>query len=215
MSIVSGEPGDLLVLRTFKHLTTRVDTTWVNNYEFVAVNSWDSSQLIQCATAVQVYEQAFHSEVVQFDRWTFSTWEPDSTPYDPESFMGGAWPAGTTGLVGLSTLVDVEPVDITLWVQRQVMTGRQGKLFYRGVLGEPFVTAPGGVPVLSGTTIQDKFDDAYPNIGPYIDGYDEFGSPEPFRLALIGKTGQTRLVKQLVLKGVAINKRDRGYFDRV
>lgn len=215
MSIVSGAAGSKLVLRSFKHLNTRPDTTWVNNYEFVTDAAWSFSDLVQCATNFQAYEQSFHSEHVIFDRWTFSTWAPDSTPYDPTSFMGGSWPVNTAGLVGDSTLVDIEPLDVVLWVQRQVATGRQGKLFFRGAMGEPFVTSPAGVPTLTGTTIATKHTLGREFILGHLVSQVSEEEDYPCKLALITANGSYRMVIDLIVKGVAINKRDRGYFDRI
>jgi hypothetical protein len=215
MPITGGTAGDKLVLRIFKYHAARPDTKWVNNYEFQTNGTWTSSDLIQAAADFTAYEQAFHNETTIFDRWTFSTWAEDSTPYDPTAFMSGAWPATSTGGVPGSTTGDMTPLDLVAWVARQVATGRQGKAFYRNVVGELGVQAPSGVAASQGTYVATKFALGKDLLGGYIPSVDPPEGTPPMALALISKTGQVRLVQDLVVRGVAINKRDRAYFDRI
>jgi hypothetical protein len=215
MPITGGTAGDKLVLRIFKYHAARPDTKWVNNYEFQTNGAWTSSDLIQAAADFTSYEASFHNETTIFDRWTFSTWAQDSTPYDPTAFMAASWPASTSGSVPGSTTGDMTPLDLVAWVARIVPTGRQGKAFYRNVVGELGVYAPSGVAASQGTYVATKFAIGRNALGGYIPAAPPAEVTPPLALALISKTGQVRLVQDLVVRGVAVNKRDRGYFDRV
>lgn len=215
MPVTGGTAGDKLTFRLFKYLAARPDTKWVNNYEFVTNGTWTTTDLIQAAADFTSFEMAFHHEGVRFDRWTFSTWAADSTPYDPLAFLAGAWPASSTGQVPFSTTGDAAPLELVAWIARTVTTGRQGKLFYRGVIGELGVQAPSGVAAAQGTWVQSKFAIGKDFLGGYLPSIDPPEVAPPMALALISKTGQVRMVQDLVVRGVAVNKRDRGYFDRV
>jgi len=215
MPVTGGAAGVKLVLRTFKHLSTRPDTTWVNNYEFNTIGTWDTDALYTAAVDFKTFEQAFHSNKVVFDRWTVSTWAPDSKPYDPTAFMGSGYPPNTVGAVDMSGTNELEPLDVVLWVERSVATGRQGKLFYRGAAGEEMVTSPAGVPTPQGTGFAAQFTTALPSVNPYMGIIAGSAPLPPLQLMLISKTGAVRPVTGLVPRGIAINKRDRAYFDRL
>jgi len=139
MSVLAFAEGDSFIFRTFKSMGAPWDYAWSNAYEMHATSSGTDAALLSCAYALINFEKEFHALNVQFDRVGVATWTPDSRPYDPENFM--VVPLSDT--MGLRTVMAPEGLELTLFVRRQVQTGRMGKLFYRGVLGEADVEQQG------------------------------------------------------------------------
>lgn len=150
MSVIEPVVGEGFVFTLTKALIANPAIRWRNTYEafFDEGSSPGSSALEDLAAALLEFEKIIHLTGVQFVQTTISTYAVDSTPYDPESFITIPHPANT---VGSRTIGQSQPLDLTaaFYVRRQVPTGRQGKLFYRGVLGENDVEAPAGVMRLS------------------------------------------------------------------
>lgn len=145
MSVIEPVAGEGFVYTITKCLVANPAVRWRNTYEAFydgddpPVSSW----IMDLATALLEFEQLIHLTGVQFVQTTISTYAEDSRPYDPESFITIPHSADT---VGARTIGQSQPLDLTaaFYVRRQVPTGRQGKLFYRGVLGENDVEAPAG-----------------------------------------------------------------------
>lgn len=150
MSVIEPVVGEGFVFTLTKALVANPAIRWRNTYEafFDGDGNLGSAALEDLAAALLEFEKTIHLTGVQFVQTTISTYAEDSTPYDPESFITIPHPADT---VGVRTIGQSQPLDLTaaFYVRRQVPTGRQGKLFYRGVLGENDVEAPAGVMRLS------------------------------------------------------------------
>lgn len=150
MSVIEPAVGEGFVFTLTKALVANPAVRWRNTYEafFDAGSTPTSSALEDLAETLLAFEKIIHLTGVQFVQTTISTYAQDSKPYDPESFITIPHPADT---VGERTLGAAQPLDLTaaFYVRRQVPTGRQGKLFYRGVLGENDVEAPAGAMRLS------------------------------------------------------------------
>lgn len=145
MSVIEPAIGEGFVFTLTKTLVANPAVRWRNTYEafFDEGASASSSALEDLAASLLEFEKIIHLSGVQFVQTTISTYAADSKPYDPESFVTIPHPADT---VGERTIGQSQPLDLTaaFYVRRQVPTGRQGKLFYRGVLGENDVEAPAG-----------------------------------------------------------------------
>lgn len=211
------EPGDAFILRIFKRKTTNPSIVWSNSYEFVAYAGGGLSDLLTCAQEFMAFEQELHCTSTEFVRQTFSTWVPDSRPYNPANFV--VWDA--TGTLGEYVELGGGPAPLTsTWsVRRVARYGRSGKLFYRNCLLQDQIIAPSGVatlanPVLQAGRITDAMDNA--NIGQYL-------GLEPVRpLGLVMKgllagsiLGATTLrpVMDMVSFGLSIVDLDHKYYD--
>lgn len=150
MSVIEPVVREGFVFTLTKSLISNPAVRWRNTYEafFDEGSSPTSSALEDLAEKLLAFEKIIHLTGVQFVQTTISTYVQDSTPYDPESFITIPHPADT---VGERTIGAAQPLDLTaaFYVRRQVPTGRQGKIFYRGVLGENDVEAPAGAMRLS------------------------------------------------------------------
>lgn len=211
MPVVTFNEGDRFVARVIKHLSTNPSNQWVNSYEFVANTAGDIADFVDLGTALVTFEQGIHTELVTFDRYTASTWEDDHVPYDPESFFSVSLSA-----TGIRSDVpnEVEPLGMALRVNRQVVSGRFGNLFYRGALFENEVSSPAGIPILSSPgTIQDNMTDVLAS-----SGFGDYILPGPaihLTLCMINANGtQVRNVTGLLATGVSLIKQDHQWFNR-
>jgi hypothetical protein len=84
-------------------------------------------------------ERALHLNIVLIDRVVFSTYAPDSQPYNPDVLA--AFPYSQLGQRSVSS--DILPLEACLFVRRSVGLGRDGRLFYRGCLTEADVASTG------------------------------------------------------------------------
>jgi len=145
MSVVNPLNNEGFVFTIVKSLVSNPAVRWRNTYEAFFTDGGEplSSVLLDLAEKLLDFEQQLHLSGVQFVQTTISTYLPETDDYDPESFVTIPHPADT---VGGRTIGQSQPLDLTaaFYVRRQVPTGRQGKLFYRGVLGENDVEAPAG-----------------------------------------------------------------------
>lgn len=113
---------------------------WVNTYELRCADSAATyGDLQTAALALATRERSFHFNWVQFDKLTISTYVPDGQPYDPNTFTTVT--LEVSGLRGYSG--EGLPLDICVYVKRNVLSGRNGKHFYRGCLEEADVTFGG------------------------------------------------------------------------
>jgi hypothetical protein len=210
MTVLSFAVDDRFVLRTIKSLTTNPDNKWANSYEAVATETGDNADLISLGLSIVAFERAIHQDVVQFLELLVSTWEADSVPYDPTSFL--TLPLTGNGSVGVVS--DLMALNTTLSVARVVTNGRSGHLFYRGVLQEGDVEAPAGKSVL---VDRDGFQDTLTSA---VDAasLDEWMGPSAsnnLRLAMISASGlQVRAVQSLRVQGVSSVPTDHAWFNR-
>lgn len=145
MSVIEPQPGEGFVFTVVKSLVSNPAVRWRNTYEafFTSQGEAQPGSLLSLAEKLLAFEQAMHLTGVQFVQTTISTYRAETAEYDPASFITIPHPADT---IGLRTIGASQPLDLTaaFYVRRQVPAGRQGKLFYRGVLGENDVEAPAG-----------------------------------------------------------------------
>lgn len=202
-------------IRTFKAWRGRdIERAWSNTYEIISGED-NPTELIAVGDAIVAAEREIHLTDVNFLQYTISTRAPDSQPYNPESFV--TYTLSGAGLRGNDSGVNDLALDynICYMVHRNALTGRSGRLFFRGVLLETDVEIQGdGRFALAGTTrsqLLTAFVAYNTAMNPYITG----GAGN--QLALISKSGSTtyrRQVTSLVEGGVVINKKNHRYFDR-
>lgn len=140
-----------VTLSIFKAYGARTNRQWVNTYELslrdgLNTSNADPQLFMSAAQAIYAAERHLHWETVYFHRWVLSSWEPDSTPYDPMALV--TVPVGEQGLRALgggpeAVLLDLRQV---LMIGRATPTGRPGRLFYRGCLSELDVEFNAGYP---------------------------------------------------------------------
>jgi len=209
MTVLSFATNDRFTLRIYKHYITNPDRVWGNTYEFVANASGDETDLTTLLTAFVLYEKNIHNTFTAFDRAVVSTWEEDSTPYNPDGFLvvelSEAGVRDTSG--------ELEPITSCWSVARIPTSGRLGHIFYRGVLSQADTTAPAGITVLvDPSNMADLLASAI--TAGEIDGYIGAGGA-PLTLAMINKTGtNTRVVTGLASAGVVQMPVDHAWFNR-
>jgi len=210
MSVLDFVGGDKFVLRIFKHHENNPDNLWSNSYEFEAAEEGDGTGLLEMATAFVAFEKAIHMVAIDFDRFTISTWEADSVPYDPESFISVA----ITGSGAVGEVNGMLPINQCIAVARVAASGRFGHLFYRGALDQAEVDNPAGKLVLQDASeYQDKIDAAATSSS----AIDYFGAipDQNLHLSLISKSGtQVRGVVGLAAQGVTTLPTDHAWFNR-
>lgn len=210
MSVLSLAPGDLFVIRVIKHLVTNPDDQWANSYEFKSVGSGTESELLILAPILVAYEVAFHFTTTIFDRIIISTWEADSVPYDPESFISLS--LSDVGAVDASS--DPLALNQCLSVTRVASSGRSGHLFYRNCVGEEDVQAPAGKLILGSRAVfQTRIDEALTD--STLDDYIGASPEGTLQLVMVNADGtQVRYVAGLFVSGMSTIKTDHKWFNR-
>lgn len=208
MSLTFVSQGEVFTVRTYKVFG---EYGWANTYEIAAREEAESNNLTfwqDIADRFVALEREFHLSFVQFDRVVISTYVPDGQPYNPLSFT--AFPYNVNGLANPDS--DILPAEACLYVKRDALFGRDGRLLYRGCLHETFTTS--GFPrhtLLPArlTQIQGAFNSFYTSFttGTPFDLVMASGAPLPTNLRpVIGFVVQPRIVYK---------KANNRYFDRV
>lgn len=199
MTVLSFSSGDRFFCRVWKDDAQDEAIKWTNVYEVQATSGGTLTDLQDLGGKLVLYESAFHLTSVRFTQFEVGTWEPDSKPYNPEAFYSEALVAGTFGLRTLPPATNQLPLSVCLSCRRVVQTGRQGKLYYRGVLHEGDVEKAGsGWGLSAASTIFSEFSDAVEGIQGYIQGV-----LFPLRFHLIGKVKGGTVYSRPVLDIVA------------
>jgi len=210
MSVRLFEEGDRFIIRTKKTLTTNPDNSWVNSYELVAIGPGSEGMLLAAGEKLVAFEALLSAPAVRISQLTVSTWEADSVPYDPESFI-----STPMAVVGTRTkAVDVLSLNQCWGVTRIPQFGRFGHLFLRGCLYEDDVTAPAGRSVFQNlSAIALDLEAAIST----SDVADLFGAEETsvVKLAMISKDGSdVRRLLGFSVGGVSAVPQDHAWFNR-
>jgi len=135
MTLQFVSAGEVFTVRTYK---TFGQYAWANTYEIAAREDAESNNQafwLDIADRFIALEREFHLSTVLFDRVVISTYVPDGLPYDPVTFT--SFPYSVLGNANPTS--DLLPADACLYVRRNALFGRDGRLFYRGCLHEAFV----------------------------------------------------------------------------
>lgn len=210
MSVLEFLDGDMFILRTIKKLAANPENKWANSYEFVAHANGDSGLLITLASAVVLFEQTMSLSTVLFDHAIISTWEADSVPYDPASFISIPLTGGGANIPATDPL----PLSQCLSVARVPTSGRYGHIFYRGWLKEGDVSAPAGIPILGDqASLQSDLDDALTS-SEFLSYFIE-DNATGIHFAMIPANGESsRVVQSMVISGVSQLPLDHAWFNR-
>jgi len=210
MTVLSIAADDLFVMRVTKYLSSNPSNTWQNSYEFQATAVGTEADLLELANQLVIFEAGMHKDVVVFDRALISTWEADSVPYNPETFISSTLTA--VGAVGDSTTI--MPLDKTLSIARVAGYGRVGHIFLRGALDEDDVSAPAGTSKLDDrAALQTRLDTALTTSG--LTDYVGTTPVAGFRMVMVNAAGtQIRPIVQLRVQGVGSVPTDHAWFNR-
>ena len=210
MSVIGFEQGDRFIYTVHKRLNANPNLDWRNTYEFVATDDGNITDLTALALALSDFERTIHYNGVFFTTVEIATWEPDSVPYDPTSFL--SFPVGESGNLdpGEDGLV---ANNVCLHVARVPASGRYGHIFYRGCMVMADIAAPAGDWILTApeamfTRISD---------GLSSTGFDDYvtGAGPVLHLAMVNKTGSnTRQVVAIGLPAVSTVPTKHQWFNR-
>jgi len=210
MTVLTFVTNDRFVIRIIKSHVNNPSKPWSNTYEVLANSSGALNDLTGLVEALVLFEKTLHLGIVEFIRATVSTWAEDSVPYNPSNFAV----YDQTGVGTWGGSAPHAPLTTALSVVRQPTSGRQGHIFYRGVLSQGDIVAPSGISILEDPTAwQGNIDDAVTaaELGGYI-GQDAEG---PLILAMVNKAGtNTRPVMGLAAGGVVQLPVDHAWFNR-
>jgi hypothetical protein len=206
MTVTNITNGELFTVRVYKSFGALF---WANNYEFRATQDVPFAQtaITDLVNRLVDLERPLYPNYIRIDRAVISTYQPDSRPYNPDTFT--TVPINADGTSGFTS--DAMPIEYCVFVRRVVASGRPGKLLYRGVLEESAVGTLGLRAVITATRLnqlQNRFSTWF---GSFIT------SNIPFELVLI--SGQeninVRVVQGLsVVERVTLKQVKNAYFDR-
>lgn len=212
MSILEPVAEEIFTISITKSLQANPAVRWRNTYEarFETGSTPAQDDLLGLADALLHYEQDLHLPGVTFVQTVISTYAQDSDPYDPLAFQTIPHPGG---LIGQRAAGGTDPLDLTaaFYVRRQVATGRQGKLFYRGVLVEGDVNSPAGTMRLTNPAImQTLVDDAVTNngLGDYM-----YPAAEGGLMLVMAGSGVARQILQLQAAGATRVSNDHRWYN--
>lgn len=206
-----------IVIRIFKAWNVPdADNQWVNNYEIMDFPSQPAIDNVgPLVNALVAAEQAIHLTEVYFTKAVVSTWQPDSKPYDPDTFV--TMPLTVNG--SRSHTAAAMERNIAYFVRKTPWSGRNGKFFYRGCLHQGDVQTTGSLksrlnPASSLAAGGLDWQDYEAALEPYAGG-SGLGDP---RLALINQVAPgvvlARPIASLAPAGVVVNRSNHKYFDR-
>lgn len=212
MSVTAPTGGDLFSLRVYKKIDIAADQVWANTYEMRANTGVTYDDLVDAADTLVAFEKIFHQDTTFFDRVVVSTYVEDGAPYNPDSFI--SLPQSGAGAVASPVAAETLPLQVVLFVRRDVASGRTGKIFYRGCLEEDDVQGRfGTISLTSPSTIATRISGALTT-----SGLDEYlaGGTAPLRLLMVSGAGGTsqRDISGLTPVGARIVKYNNRYFDR-
>lgn len=140
MSVQTWEVGDLMEVEILKRFTASPTTVWRNTYQLKMRSSNgtpDNARTLLAPLVGQLitFEQGLHMTTVQLYRGIIRTWENEPS-YNPGNFLTYEY---TTqfGTMAAPAAGETSPIEMCAYVSRQVVSGRIGRLFYRGVVKEP------------------------------------------------------------------------------
>lgn len=195
---------------------------WSNTYEFVrrGLEELTYADFSDLANAIANFESDFHLSITQVDRVVISTWNPDSVIGVSDNFI--VFPFGPTkqGQRVKDGPDEYKPLTDTAYVTRNVVTGRSGKLYYRGCLTEAMVTAPNAGPEIFNIDnpnytdfLADFISSVTDNIADYL-----LAGDAPFMMCMVNITGESTIVFRnvtgLSLLAPKSLRKDHRYFNR-
>lgn len=211
--VLSFDFGAMFIIRAFKSLGDPFNYRWSNSYEFLATAAGTLPDLLNAAGRVCTFEAKLHAEAVAIDTYSVSTWVADSMPYDPQSFVSGV-PASNVGEREVEAMVGL---DLTAFLRREPGSGRSGRLYLRGSLGERDVEREGaGWALTSPEEYQGELSDALSDsrLSDYF-----LGGSTNLTLSMISKetSGEdiiVRPIRSISVGGAAGLQLKRGWYNQ-
>jgi len=200
-----------------KHAVGNPDYHWVNTYEIDKGLIFFDYETVASSFAhdLAVAESEMHTTNVVYDSVTFSTWNADSEPYNPYGFVTVPLDDVIGKIIPIGSPL---PRNVCLFVRREPVSGRTGKLFFRGALTENNVDgstalgwsiSPSSVAGINSSIslLTGGFNAALADVMPGA------------HWAMVGRPKGTtdvisRYVNGYTLAGVVINSPNHRYFDR-
>ncbi|MQJ21673.1 hypothetical protein EI020_24005 [Escherichia coli] len=205
MPLLSPQPNEVYVVRSYKQFESNI---WANNYEIQVLDqNVTTAGLRQAALNIVNAERQFHYGYIEFFKHVISTYQPDSRPYDPLTFI-----SEVTSFQGLRAFPgdgSELPLTACVFVRLTSVSGRPGKRFYRGCISEGDVTFG-----ISGNALSSSFRNQVESaLSPLV------ASVAPgIGLVLASGTPQPTSIRPVVGISVArftVNKKlSNAYFDR-
>jgi len=206
MTVTNITTGELFTVRLYKRYGS---LTWANNYEVRARFDapFAGTAIQELVNYLVSLEQPIHSSLVRLDRAVISTYQPDSTPYNPDAFV--AIPIGVFGGAGFTT--DPMPLEYCLFVRRVTASGRNGKLLYRGVFEEGSVTTADFRPII----VASRYSQLVNHFGSWFTSFVTGSSAFELVMASGDETPSVRLVQGLApTQAITLKQIGNAYFDR-
>lgn len=176
-----------------------------NTYQFFNTGASTYEDLLELAERLVSFERIITTSNVYFDSATISTYASDSTPYNPSSFVTISF--GVPGTGGATNTLDRR---LCLHIARSANVGREGKMFYRGALDEASIETVAGNAILTNQSgLQSELAAALTASG--LASHIGAGT-SPLKM-VIGSS-VIRFVQGLIVRGVAVVKANRTWFDR-
>jgi hypothetical protein len=216
MSVENVGEGELFTVRTYKETYNSPFLTWSNTYEIQAAEAGQGEfELAAAAMKLLQFERAISQDTSRFTRATVSTWEPDEGAYDVRDFV--SVPVDFLGAVTSPVAAESLPLDVCLFLRRDVKSGRYGKLFIRRALDEADVTGNFGPITMEPAALTAVAARVVAAEGEHIEGFLGDAPESGFNLVMAGLSGQLlniRKIRQFVVSGVRRVKYNNRYFDR-
>jgi hypothetical protein len=205
MSLTVINQGEVLTVRSYKQFG---GYTWANNYEVEATQDIPNpaTSLEFLAQRIALLERDLHIQGAIIDRVTISTYVPDSLPYNPDNLATFPFslPAVRTGQG------NAMPLEVCLFVRRNVNFGRDGRLLYRGCLIDQEIITVGFRSILRQTAIT--------NLQNIINSWRSVGLGNEFRFVMASGLPNPDSVRQVVnlqvSEKVVFKKYNNRYFRR-
>lgn len=213
MSVTAPATDELFTVRIYKSVDVASDQVWANTYELQTAAAATSTDLDDAADKLVAFEKAMHHDTVVFRRAVISTYVADGAPYNPLSFVSKSLTGA--GSIASPAAALVLPLQVALFIRRDVLAGRAGKLMFRQALGEGDVEGRfGQVRLTSPTTVNSVLAAAI--VSSTINGMFGPVPTDPVRLVMCsGPTGvgTVRFVQGMTAVSARIVKYNNRYFD--
>jgi hypothetical protein len=205
MSLSTILQGEVFTLRSYKQYA---GYSWANNYEIEAVQDIPNpiTELEFIASRIVDLEKTLHLSGVVIDRVTISTYVPDSLPYNPNNVATFPFSVRATRQIVSEFL----PLELCLFIRRNVSFGRDGRILYRGVLMEIDMNSTEFRPLLTANAVS-----GFQNV---INSWRSVGLGNAFRLVMASgfpAPNNVRPVTSLqVSEKIVVKKYNNRYFRR-
>ena len=205
MSLSTIIQGEIFTVRSYKQ---HVGFAWANNYEVEATQdiSNPSTELEFLANRIVELEKNLHLAGIIIDRVTISTYVPDSLPYNPNNVA--TFPFSVTST--RPAPAEVLPLELCLFVRRNVNFGRDGRLLYRGCLHEGDMSASGFRPLITPAAVN--------SLQNIINNWRSVGLGNAFRLVMASGFPAPSNVRPVVglqvSEKIVVKKYNNRYFRR-